>query len=402
MPKLPAQVWILAVGRLLSQIGSGLTLFYAPIFFVQQLGISTTAVGMAIGSQSISGVAGRLISGSLVDRIGRKPILLAAMATSAIASGIFALAQDFPTLVLGNLCFGLGVGLYWPANESLVADLATGSEERRHAYAFTRLADNLGLGLGIIGGGVMIQLALNYRLLFGLDALSFAIFAVVIGLGIHETKPQQALLTNAWGGYGQALLDRRLQLYLVVNIIFTTYAAQLETTMPLYITKFAGGTTATVTALFTLNLIVMAGCQLPVIKWLRFYRHPHALGIAASWWGLGFICTALATYQRSHNLGWLVLAMVCCAVAMAAYNPTASALTADIAPVQLMGVYTSLNSLCWAVGFAIGPPLGGWVLDRSPGFVQAFWLSLALIGLGMWTILLALDRLLLKSHQSLS
>ncbi len=398
MPKLPAQVWMLAIGRLLSQIGSGLTLFYAPIFFVNQLGLSATAVGMAIGSQSITGVVGRLLSGSLVDRLGRKPILLSAMVLSASGAGIFALAHDFSTLVIGNLCFGLGVGLYWPANESLVADLTTGSEERRTAYAFTRLADNLGMGVGIVGGGLMIQLALNYRWLFGLDALSFIVFAGVIFWGIRETKSQQASPGSAWGGYAQALADRRLQLYLLVNIIFTTYMAQLETTMPLYITKFAGGTTAVVTALFTLNLIMLAAGQLPVIKWLRPYRHAHALGIAASFCGIGFICTALATIDRPHSWGWLVFTMIFWAIAIAAYNPTASALTADIAPVQLMGVYTSLNSLCWAVGFAIGPPLGGWALDQSVGVVQIFWGMLALGSLLMWVILLALDRLLLQSR----
>ncbi len=387
---------MLAIGRLLSDIGSGLTLFYAPIFFVNQLGLSATAVGMAIGSQSITGVVGRLLSGSLVDRVGRKPILLSAMAFSAIGAGIFALAQDFPILVVGNLCFGLGIGLYWPANESLVADLTTSSEERRTAYAVTRLADNLGMGLGIIGGGLMIQLALDYRWLFGLDAWSFIIFAGVIFWGIRETKPLQPITTSAWGGYVQALADRRLQLYLVVNIIFTTYMAQLETTMPLYITKFAGGTTAIVTMLFTLNLIMLAAVQLPVIKWLRPYRHAHALGMAASCCGIAFIWTALATIDLRHSFGWLVFTMIFWSIAIAAYNPTASALTADIAPSHLMGVYTSLNSLCWAIGFAIGPPLGGWALDQSVGMVQIFWGSLALLSLGMWVVLLALDRLLLK------
>jgi MFS family permease len=137
---------------------------------------------------------------------------------------------------------------------------------------------------------------------------------------------------------------------------------------------------------------------LPVIKWLRPYRHPHALGMAASLCGIGFICTALATIDLRHSLGWLAFTMIFWAVAIAAYNPTASALTADIAPVQLMGVYTSLNSLCWAVGFAIGPPLGGWALDHSVQFVQVFWFGLALATIGMWGILIALDRLLIKSQ----
>jgi MFS family permease len=394
MLQLSRQVWLLAIGRLISQLGSGLTLFYAPIFFVQYLGLSATEVGLAIGCQSIFGVAGRLISGSLVDRIGRKPLLLAAMVASAIAAGLLALANDFWWLVLGNLCCGLGIGLYWPANESLVADLATSSEVRRQAYGITRLADNLGLGLGIILGGITIQLNLNYRLLFWLDGFSFILFAGLIALGIRETARSTQSFSSPWTGYGQALKDRRLQLYLLINIAFTTFVAQLETSIPLYITKFAGGSTATVTGLFTFNLVLMAALQIPVIRWLRVDRHAQALGKAAILWAASFGCVAAATIDALHSLGWLVAAMLGIAVALAAYNPTASALTADIAPPHLMGVYTSLNSLCWAVGFGIGPPLGGWALDRPVSIVQLFWLSLVLVGGGMWALLRVLDRLL--------
>jgi MFS family permease len=394
-PPIASQVWLLAIGRLISQLGSGLTLFYAPIFFVSHLHLSSTAVGLAIGCQSIFGVVGRLISGSLVDRVGRKPLLMAAMVASAIAAAMFALAQDFWSLVLGNLLFGLGIGLYWPANESLVADLAKTSDERRNAYAVTRLADNLGLGLGIIGGGLMLQLAIDYRWLFWLDGLSFFLFAWVILLGIRETKPTTVSGISPWQGYLQALSDRRLQLYLLINIMFTTYVAQLETAIPLYVTRFAGGTTWTVTVLFTVNLIAMAAVQLPVIRWLKTDRHAQALGKAALIWGMSFIFVALATLQAAHSIGWLIMAMLGIAVALAAYNPTASALTADIAPEQLMGVYTSLNSLCWAVGFAIGPPIGGWALDQGITVVQGFWGVLALVSGGIWLLLQVLDRLLL-------
>jgi MFS family permease len=396
MSQISSQVWLLAIGRLISQVGSGLTLFYAPIFFVSHLHLSSTSVGLAIGCQSVFGVVGRLISGSLVDRVGRKPLLITAMIASAIAAVLFALAQDFWSLVAGNLLFGLGIGLYWPANESLVADLAQTSDERRNAYAVTRLADNLGLGLGIIGGGLMLQLAIDYRWLFWIDGLSFFLFAWVIVLGIRETKPKTVSGISPRQGYVQALSDRRLQLYLLINVMFTIYVAQLETAVPLYITRFVGGTTWTVTVLFTINLIAMAAVQIPVIRWLQPDRHAQALGKAALIWGLSFVFVALATLQPDHSLGWLIMAMLGIAVALAAYNPTASALTADIAPDRLMGVYTSLNSLCWAVGFAIGPPVGGWALDQGITVVQGFWGGLALVSGGMWLLLQMLDRLLLR------
>ena len=132
---------------MLDAFNSGFTIFYAPIFFVQQVGLSATSVGLALGSASISGIAGRLISGTYADRWGRKPVLLLATFVLAIACFILSITNDFPTLIAGCLVQGLGLGLYWPANEAIVADLTTG-EDRRFAYAITRLADNLGMGLG--------------------------------------------------------------------------------------------------------------------------------------------------------------------------------------------------------------------------------------------------------------
>src|SRR4028119_386163 len=101
LPQLSYQVWILAAGRLLSQIGSGFTLFYAPIFFVNQVGLSATAVGIGLGSGSITGVIGRFLGGSFADSKswGRRPTLLLSAAVCAIASVILALTFNFPVFI---------------------------------------------------------------------------------------------------------------------------------------------------------------------------------------------------------------------------------------------------------------------------------------------------------------
>jgi Na+/melibiose symporter-like transporter len=88
------KVWILAAGRLLSELGSGFTLFYAPIFFVNEVGLSPTLVGIALGSGSISGVLGRILAGQAVDspRWGRRKILLASAAVSVLADVVLSLS----------------------------------------------------------------------------------------------------------------------------------------------------------------------------------------------------------------------------------------------------------------------------------------------------------------------
>jgi MFS family permease len=399
MLKLPRQIWILALGRLLSEIGSGFTLFYAPIFFVQQVGLSATSVGLALGSASISGIAGRLISGTYADRWGRKPVLLLATFVLAISCVIFAITNSFPMLVFGCLVQGLGLGLYWPANEAIVADLTDG-EERRFAYAITRLADNLGMGLGIIAGGILISASGSYRTLFIIDGISFCCFLLTIAFGIQETLQAQTRAVRFISGYTTALRDRRLLVYVAVNIILTVYISQTQTTLPLYFSGFvpqagaSGFSPQIISTLFTGHLLMTIVSQLPMLKLLQSLGHVRSLMISGGLWILGFVCITVTGTTANLQILWASLGLGLFALAIVSYTPTASALIADLAPPSLRGVYTSINSLCWAAGYAIGPPLGGWALDRSVQFAHDFWLGLAATVPIVWLILLWLERLI--------
>jgi MFS family permease len=398
MSELPRQIWILALGRLLSEIGSGFTIFYAPIFFVQQVGLSATSVGLALGSASISGIAGRLLSGTYADRWGRKPVLLLAMVVLAISCFILATTNDFPTLVVGCLVQGLGLGLYWPANEAIVADLTAG-EARRFAYAVTRLADNVGMGLGIIAGGLLISTTGAYRSLFIIDGISFCCFLLTIAIGIQETLQGSKTAVRFVSGYTTALRDRRLIVYVIVNIILTAYISQTQTTLPLYFSGFVaqpgarGFSPQVISTLFTGHLLMTIACQLPMLKLLQRLSHARSLMISGGFWLWGFVAIAITGSSNSYQLLWASLGLGLFAIAIVAYTPTASALIADLAPSSLRGVYTSINSLCWAAGYAIGPPLGGWALDRSPQFAHQFWLGLAASVPIVWAILWWLERL---------
>jgi MFS family permease len=397
MLKLPRQIWMLALGRLLSEIGSGFTIFYAPIFFVQQVGLSATSVGLALGSASISGIAGRLISGTYADRWGRKPVLLLATFVLAISCFIFAITNSFSMLVVGCLVQGLGLGLYWPANEAIVADLTDG-EERRFAYAITRLADNLGMGLGIIAGGILISASGSYRTLFIIDGISFCCFLLTIAIGIQETLQAQTRAVRFISGYATALRDRRLLVYVAVNIILTVYISQTQTTLPLYFSGFvpqvgaSGFSPQIISTLFTGHLLMTIAAQLPMLKLLQKLSHARSLIISGVFWLLGFIAISITGTAANLQLLWASLGLGLFALAIVCYTPTASALIADLAPPSLRGVYTSINSLCWAAGYAIGPPLGGWALDRSFEFAHNFWLGLAATLPIVWVILLWLER----------
>lgn len=404
LPQLNPQVWILGIGRFLSEVGTGFTLFYAPIFFVNQVGLSATAVGLALGSASISGVVGRILGGSFSDSRfwGRRRTLLLSAVVAAIASLVLATTSNFSTLVVGNLLMGLGQGLYWPATESLVADL-TADEQRREAYALTRLADNLGLGMGIVFGGALIGTTGAYRALFVIDAISFVVFFGVVYFAIAETyRPQETESTSSLqGSWATALRDRRLLVYLLVNIIFTTYVSQLHSTLPLYLKNFVpvgdsgkGFAESTISALFAWHLALAILCQLPVARALKRFSHPQALTVSALIWAVGFSLIWVTGVASTNQLGWAILGLLVFALATVSYTPSAASLVTDLAPESQRGVYFSINSLCWAAGYFIGPPLGGWALDQPPAVADNFWLGLALSVSVTILILHYLDRML--------
>ncbi|MGG6292943.1 MFS transporter [Leptolyngbya sp. AN02str] len=404
LPKFDFRIWILIAGRSLSQLGNGFTLFYAPIFFANQVGLSPTLVGIGIGIGSITGIVGRIAGGSLSDspQWGRRWTLLASAAISALADVFLVAANDFPLFLIGNLLMGLGIGLYWPATEAVVADLTT-VEQRHEAFAITRLGDSIGLGLGVVLGGLMISVFGVYRLLFAIDGVSFLVFFGVVYWAIAETMSTENLHPDMREGWKVALRDRALLVYAVVNTLFTTYLAHINSGMPLYFTRYVtsgdgtGFSEGTVSVLFSWHILLTVLTQLPIIRVLRPLSHINALIVSALLWGLGFGLVWVTGIATSGTLIWALLALSVMSIATVAYTPAAASLVVGLSPVAFRGVYLSINSLCWAVGYFIGPTVGGWAMDQPRAIADGFWVVSAFSVLLCIAILYGLNKLL--KHQ---
>lgn len=391
-PQLDTRLWILAAGRLLSQLGIGFTLFYAPLFFTDDVGLSATAIGLGLGSQSLSGMVGRFAGGSMADsrRWGRRRTLLISAAISAVADGCFVVTQDFLGFLIANLLMGLGVGLYWPATEAVVADI-TSDNDRNEAFAIVRLADSLGLSLGVVIGGAVIAAFQAYRLLFALDGITFIVFYAIIAVAISETLSTDHKPGGFWQGWGVAVRDRTLQIYVLVNCLFTLFLSQSQSTLPLYLNRFTSlDNHAAVGGIFTWAIVLTALCQLPMARWLNRFSPPHALMIALVFWTLCFFSTWLVGQQLITPTVFVLTGLTAMALGTVAYTPIASSLVVGLAPDALRGVYLSVNSMCWAIGYLIGPPLGGWALDNA--MAHSFWLGLMASTVGGAVILSVLQK----------
>ena len=126
-------VWFL-VSRLLVYMAFTTIQQFALYFLRDVIGVANPAEATA--RFSIFAVAGMLIvvwpAGYLSDRIGRKPISIAAGLLGALGIGIIALTKEYSTILWAAGIIGMAMGAFNSANWALATDLVAKGEEARY------------------------------------------------------------------------------------------------------------------------------------------------------------------------------------------------------------------------------------------------------------------------------
>ena len=384
LPRLNSQIWILVIGRFLSQIGSGVVLFYEPIYFVNQVGLSPTQVGIGLSSAAMASAGGYFLAGAMTDSEfwGRRHTLLLACIISIVADGVFLLAHDFSLLILANMLMGLGDSLYWPASGAAITDNSD-HHQREEAFAVSGLADSLGSGFGIVLGGLLLTVNNSYQLLFIMDGVTFALFLGVLLVVFKDrrNRANSSEKTQGIAAWRNALLNPVFLVFAAANILFTTYINLMESTMPLYFTNFVHSASTSnmapenVGILFSGYVLIAALFQLPIVRVMRTYRRVCVLMMSMVLWGIGFL---LVWFVGLPVGGQGVLMMMVLAIANVTYNPFSVALVTELAPEESLGVYLSLNAQCWTIGYLVGPLIGGWALAQTQDIARGLWAVAAL------------------------
>lgn len=97
-----------------------------------------------------------LIAGNLSDRLGRKRLLLPAMAVMTVASLVFALSDSVGMLFAGRVLQGLAIGGFLGVGAAFVVDHAR-AESKALAATLAGVFFRLGFGLGPGLGGIVAE-----------------------------------------------------------------------------------------------------------------------------------------------------------------------------------------------------------------------------------------------------
>ena len=147
-----AQFWALVGATFLGFLGIGTVLPLLAPHIRYDLGGSDQDVGLVIGVFSFVALAGRLISGPLADRRGRKISFLAGLVCCALAGGIYLLPLGMAGPYLARVFQGMGEACLYTGAAAWVVELA-GLERSAQALGYL----SSGIWGGISAGPVVGQ-----------------------------------------------------------------------------------------------------------------------------------------------------------------------------------------------------------------------------------------------------
>ncbi|HXG39473.1 MAG TPA: MFS transporter, partial [Candidatus Limnocylindrales bacterium] len=119
----------------------------------------------------------QIATGTLSDRLGRRPLVAAGMLLQAVALAGIALAGDVPGWAAAAVGLGVGTALVYPTLLAAVGD-AVAPAERSTALGVYRFWRDTGTLAGAVGGGLLADV-LGLRPAILLVALATGVSGVV-------------------------------------------------------------------------------------------------------------------------------------------------------------------------------------------------------------------------------
>jgi MFS family permease len=113
-----------------------------PLIAKDEIGLSPDQIGLGLGLVSLTGLFLTIPAGHLVDRFGRKPVIVPSTLLSVLAMFSFAGASSFEWYLLSCLCWGCATGISGAAPAAYVADIARPGLTAASLSAYRTIADS--------------------------------------------------------------------------------------------------------------------------------------------------------------------------------------------------------------------------------------------------------------------
>ncbi len=369
--ELPAEFWYLWFGTIVNRLG-GFAVPFLMLYLTTQLAITPATAALMVSVLGAGSFLAQLTGGELADRLGRRPVMMLSFLVTPVAMVLLGLTRE-PALIVGAMfVLGFFTDLARPAISAAVIDLVP-AERRTRAFGYIYWAINLGAALAPIVAGLLANF--NYLLIFVGDAITTAIFGVIVLLKVPETQSREiadAARMPTRARAGRALGDPMLLVFVLLSLLVGIIYSQSHVTLPLDMA--ANGLPPS-----DYGLAIAVNGALIVLITLRLTRFVEKLprfgvmAVAGLTLGIGFGLTGFAATLPFYALTVVVWTMG--EVIGASVAPT---IVSEIAPPALRGLYQGVWGSSWGLAFFIGPLLGGFLFERAGS--EVMWAVMFLIG----------------------
>ncbi|GGT19499.1 MULTISPECIES: MFS transporter [Streptomyces] len=402
-------VRLLMVNQFAINLGFYMLMPYLAVHLSGTLGMAAWTVGLVLGVRNFSQQGMFLVGGTLADRLGYKPLIVAGLLLRTAGFALLGLVGSLPALLVASAAVGLAGALFNPASRAYLAVEA--SERRVEAFALFNVFYQAGILLGPPVG--MLLTGAGFRV----TCLTAAgIFAV---LGAVQIRRLPARRADGPAGTGDGPRPPVLAQWrgILANrpfVLFSTAMAgsyvlsyQVYLALPLEVRRLGGPGhfgTAAAAALFAVPGLLTILLQTRVTAWCR----ARTTSGRALVWGLLAMAAAFAPlllapalplpdgggWRWLHAAGVPVLAAVLLAVGTMVAYPFEMDTLVGLSGDRLVATHYGLYNTVCGIGITVGNLLTGAALDaaRAAGVPSLPWLALLALGVLCAGALLALER----------
>ncbi|MEV7284809.1 MFS transporter [Streptomyces sp. NPDC093252] len=398
-------VQLLMLNQFTINLGFYMLMPYLAAHLSGTLGLAGWVVGLVLGVRNFSQQGMFLVGGTLADRFGYKPLIIAGCVLRTVGFATLGLVGSLPALLAASAATGLAGALFNPAVRAYLA--ADAGERRVEAFALFNVFYQAGILLGPLVG--MVLTGVDFRVTCLVAAGIFALLSVVQIRALParragERPPGGERVLTQWRGL---LANRPFLLFAAAMTGSYVLTFQVYLALPLEVRRLGGdgefGTTAVALLFAVSGLSTILGQTRVTARCRARYEPGQALVRGLAVMALAFVPLLAATAVPVPAAGaglWLLaavpptLAALLLAIGtMIAYPfemDTIVRLSGDRLVATHYGLY---NTIC-GIGITVGNLGTGAALDaaRSAGMPALPWAVLAALGLACAAALHGLHR----------
>jgi MFS family permease len=362
-------IWLIAVVSFLNSFSTSFSMPFLALYLYEKRGVSMSMIGVIMLITGTVPAIGQLFAGALTDRLGRRPILISSTLLGIVLYTGMAFTIDLNAPVISIVIINVAVRtILWmqrPVISAAIIDLSS-VDRLTETYGLQRIGGNLGWAAGPALGGFFAG-SLSYGWLFGIAGAIGIINLVLVVFYFKESFKRTSERLNIKSIFGVGK-DQNLLIFSLLSLLIMIVAGQMSSTLSVYTVTFAGLSKAQYGSLLTLNGLIIVVFQYPVTLLLKRMKMNVALVLGALFYGAGYF---FFTWVGPYGLAIWAMTLVTSGEIIIA--PLTSSIVGEMASTNWRGRYMAFYGLSDAMGMAIGPLMGGILLDAFPDKPLLVW-----------------------------